>query len=265
MKGETWKKIVIIATIVFVILLVLIGLLLGMRGLLDFFKFVTIGLLSISILFGIGYVIYLLFIKQDFKDIPAVYRKKLYSASKIMKNDMLGDLYLSGDTKHNRLKLGKYFYLRINLPKLTDSEDEFSDEPLTARRTATTEAVPIDCFIIQKEGFMDRMFAEPMMVLVKPEDHNYSAIFNDVTISGFNLVPLDSQFFTIDKRNLDLDMVKGLSLNYIREVVYTIFEDLDKLVKQAMNLDQKFQKNKEMSREFEIPSMPFMGNGGQGR
>jgi hypothetical protein len=74
-----------------------------------------------------------------------------------------------------------------------------------------------------------------------------------VTITGFNLVPLDSQFFTIDRRNLDLDMIRGLALNYIREVVYEVFKDLDRMVKQAMNLDAQFQKDKEKAREFELP------------
>jgi len=258
--AENWKKIVIIAIIVFSVLIILIGLMVGIKGLKQFFQFIVISLLIICILFGIGYLIYILFIQKTYKDIPAQFRKKLFKVTKVMDNELLGNLFLSGDTKHNRISLGKYFYLRINLPKIISAEGEDKES-----ENSTSEAVPIDCFIVQKGGIMNKLFGEPFFVLVKPEDHDYSSIFNDVTINGFNLVPLDSQFFTIDKRNLDLDMVKGLALNYIREVVYDIFRDLDKLVKQAMNLDQQFQKDKERSREFEIPQIGNFGGGGDKR
>lgn len=254
--SDNWKKIVIGAMIVFSVVILLIGWMMGLKGLKSFFTFLIIGGLILSLLFGVGYVIFLLFIKREFKDIPAQFKKKLHQTTKVMDNDMLGDLYLSGDTKHNRIKLGKYFYMRLNLPKIiTDEKNDNID------RQSKTEPVPVDCFIVKKGGFMNKFFSDPFFILVKPEDHDYSAIFNDVTINGFNLVPLDSEFYTIDRRNLDLDMVKGLALNYIREVVYDIFKDLDRLVKQAMNLDQQFQKDKERSREFEIPHIPQLGGG----
>lgn len=255
--ADNWKKIIVIALIIFSVLIVLIGLLVGMKGLKQFFQFIIVGMLVICILFGLGYVIYLLFLKKNFKDIPAQFRKKLYSVTKVMDNEMLGKLYLSGDTKHNRISLGRYFYLRINLPKINTPEGEDN----TSEKT-TSEAVPVDCFIVQKGGLLNKMFNEPFFVLVKPQDHDYSSIFNDVTINGFNLIPLDSEFFTIDKRNLDLDMIKGMQLNYIREMVFDIFKDLDRVVKQAMNLDQQFQKDKERSREFEIPQMGNLLSGG---
>lgn len=258
MVSENWKKISIIAVIVFALIAVLIGMFMGLRGLGSFFKFIMVVLLICSIIFGLIYVFWLLFIRREYKDIPAQFRKKLHSVTKVMDNEKLGELYISGDSKHNRIKLGKYFYLRINLPKIvTEEKKDKTDE------NSRTHAVPIDCFIVEKTGFINKMFSDPFFVLVRPKDHDYSSIFNDVTINGFNLVPLDSQFFTIDRRNLDLDIVKGLELNYIREVVFDIFTDLDKLVKQAMNLDQQFQKDKEKAREFEIPQIPMGGQGGQ--
>jgi len=246
--SENWKKIVAGAMIVFTILIILIGIMVGMSGLKSFFRFIVIALLIICILFGIVYVVYLLFVKKNYRDIPAQFKKKLHSVTKVMDNDMLGRLYLSGDTKHNRINLGKYFYLRINLPKIitTEAKDD-------KKETSTSEQVPVDCFIVQKGGFFSKLFTDPFFVIVKPEDHDYSSIFNDVTINGFNLVPLDSQFFTIDRRNLDLDLLKGMTLNYIKESVYDLMRELDRLVKQAMNLDQQFQKDKERAREFEIP------------
>jgi len=253
--ADSWKKITIIAVIIFSVLIILIGLLLGMKSLGQFFKFIIIGLLIITILGGVIYIVWILFFKKTYKDIPYQFKQKLHSVTKVMQNDMLGNLLLSGDTKHNRILLGKYFYLRINLPKIITEKGEDNVNP-----ESKSEAIPVDCFIVQRKGFLNKMFSDPIFVLVKPEDHNYSSIFNDVTINGFNLVPLDSQFFTIDRRNLDLDMVKGMALNYIRECVYDIFTSLDQLVKQAMNLDQQFQKDKEKAREFEIPQMSgFMG------
>lgn len=257
MVAENWKKITIIGTIVFAIIIVLIGLMVGMRGVLSFFKFIIISLLILALIGGIFYVVYLLFFAVTYKDIPAQYKKKLHSVTKVMRNDMLGKLYLSGDTKHNRINLGKYFYMRLNLPKIITKSGEDKASP-----KSTSEVLPIDMFIVQKEGLLNKMFSTPFFILVRPDDHDFSAIFNDVTIKGFNLVPIDSEFFTIDRRNLDLDMIKGLELNYIREVVFEIFKDLDRLVKQSINLDQRFQKDKERAREMEIPQIQqFMGGG----
>jgi hypothetical protein len=264
-KGGKWSKIIIIIIAILLVIIILITLFVGLKGLKQFFIWLIAIILILAILFGLLYVFYLVFIQKSFKDIPATYKKKLMQTAKMMKNEMLGELYLSGDEKHNRIKLGKFAYLRITLPKQsvevkkvkpTEAEPHpIEDEKIIEH----TKPVKIDCFLILKKGLMEMLFGNPIFVLVKPEDHNYSSIFNDVTINGFNLVPLDSQFYTIDKRNLDVDIIKGMATNYIREVVYEIFRDLDKLVKQAMNLDQQFQKDKQKNLEFEIPKIPNFG------
>ena len=187
---------------------------------------------------------------------------------------MLGDLYLSGDTKHNRINLGRYKYMRINLPKqnkkikLDESGNPEKDKYNQLIYYEETENVPVDCFIIEnRRNIIEMLFGEPHFILVKPEDHNFSSIFNDVTIKGFNLVPLDSQFYTIDHRNLDIDLTKGMTTNYMKEVVYEIFADLDRLVKMSMNLDSDHQKEKAKNNEFQVPNMQSINNqqGGQQR
>lgn len=260
-SGSKWGKVFVIIIIIFIVITVLITLFVGLKSLKVFFTWIIGLILFLCILFGLMYVFYLIFIQKNYKDIPATYRKKLMQTAKLMKNELLGDLYLSGDDKHNRIKLGKFRYLRITLPKqVTETKailpTEQNPRPIEKEETfETTKSVKIDCFLIIKKGIFEMLFGSPIFVLVKPQDHNYSSIFNDVTINGFNLVPLDSQFFTIDKRNLDIDIIKGMATNYIREVVYEIFRDLDKLVKQAMNLDQQFQKDKQKGLEFEIPQI----------
>ena len=107
---------------------------------------------------------------------------------------------------------------------------------------------------------MAKMFEDPKVILTKPQDHNYSSIFNDVTLNGFNLVPLDNQFYTLDHRNLDTDLTKGITTNYMKEVVYEIFSDLDRLVKQAIDLDASHQKDKERQLEFDVPRIGGGGN-----
>ena len=261
--GGKWKKVIFIILLMVFVIGVLITVIVGVKGLEGFFKWLIGIVLVLSILFGLLYLAYTIFIKKNFKDIPATYKKKLIHTAKMMKNEMLGDLYLSGDSKHNRIKLGKYAYMRLTLPKQTvevqkqDSDDPF--RPVEDKETEFTESVPVDCFVILKTGFFAKLFGDPIFVFVRPEDHNHTSIFNDVTIYGFNLVPLDSQFYTIDKRNLDVDIIKGVATSYIRETVYEIFKDLDRLVKQAMNLDQQFQKEKQKGLEFEIPQMPQIG------
>jgi hypothetical protein len=246
----------------------------GFTGLAQFFKYLMFGILIIALLFGIFYVFYIIFIKKEYKDIPLNFKKKLRATSLIAKNDMLGDLYLSGDTKHNRINLGRYKYMRINLPKqnkkikLDGNGNPEKDKYNQLIYYEETENVPVDCFIIEnRRNIIEMLFGEPHFILVKPEDHNFSSIFNDVTIKGFNLVPLDSQFYTIDHRNLDIDLTKGMTTNYMKEVVYEIFADLDRLVKMSMNLDSDHQKEKAKNNEFQVPNMQSINNqqGGQQR
>ena len=73
-------------------------------------------------------------------------------------------------------------------------------------------------------------------------------------IRGFNIVPLDNYFYTIDRRNLDMDLTKAVAGSYLKEVTFEVLRDLDKLVKATINLDNRFQKEKEKSTEFELPA-----------
>jgi len=267
-SGSKWKKVVIIISIVLIILMLLIFFFVGFDSLRKFFTWLIVGIMILMIIFGLLYVFYSVFIKKEYKDIPASYRKKLQATSKIMKQEMLGSLFLSGDTKHNRINMGKYRYLRIMLPRQVKSLqldknqkpvlDKFN-QPIYEEQT---HGVDVDCFIVMEKGFIAGLFSDPKLILVKPEDHDYSSIFNDVTVRGFNLVPLDSQFFTVDHRNLDVDLSKGVASNYMKEAMYEILSELDRLVKQSMNLDTDFQKQKEKSLEFDIPQINS-GQGGQ--
>lgn len=260
-KAGKWRKIILIVVAILLIIILLITFFVGIRGLKQFFLWLFGIIMFLLVIFGILYIFWLIFIKKEYKDIPATYKKKLIQTAQLMKNDMLGDLYLSGDEKHNRIKLGRFKYLRITLPRqVTKKVPIPPDSPEydvrnTEKEVSETMPVFVDCFVLVKKGVMDTLFGNPIFILVKPEDHNYSSIFNDVTVSGFNLVPLDSQFYTIDKRNLDVDIIKGMATNYIREVVYEIFRDLDRLVKQSINLDQEHIKSKERGLEFDIPKL----------
>jgi hypothetical protein len=221
-KGGKWSKVILIILAILTVIIILITLFVGLKGLKQFFIWLIAIILILCILFGLLYVFWLIFIAKTYKDIPATYKKKLMQTAKMMKNEMLGELYLSGDEKHNRIKLGKFMYLRITLPKQTINVEDIkptkeNPNPIEKEKvTEFTKPVKIDCFLIIKKGIMEHLFGNPIFVLVKPQDHNYSSIFNDVTINGFNLVPLDSQFYTIDKRNLDVDIIKGMATNYIR-------------------------------------------------
>jgi len=50
-------------------------------------------------------------------------------------------------------------------------------------------------------------------------------------------------------------LIKAVSSSYIKEVIYEVMRELDKLVKTTMNLDQSHQKEKEKMTEFELPQM----------
>ena len=271
-KGTQWQKIILIGIVILLIVSVIIGLLIGLDSLKRFFMYIFITMLILAVLFLLAYLFWLLFIKRSFKDIPAQFRKKLETAAKLTENSMLGNLYMSGDSKHNRLKYGKYFYLRLNLPKVNRIplfvENEYIEGKQKVIRKEpkldqmgnqifeeSTEWLPIDTFIVQRKGFFSRMFNDPIFILTYPQDHDYSSIFNDVVINGFNIVPLDNYFYTIDRRMLDTDLIKAMSNSYIKEVIYEVMRELDKLVKTTMNLDSPFQKEKEKMTEFELPQL----------
>lgn len=259
-KAGKWRKVIFVIIGIVILLMVLIGLFAGFMNLKKFFTWLLVALLILAIIFGLLYTFWLIFLKKEYKDIPASYKKKLIQTANLMKNEMLGNLFLSGDSKHNRIKLGKFAYLRMRLPKQsieyieTKQKGEFG-EFSKPKEISATMPVDIDCFVIIKEKIMDKLFGDPVFILCKPEDHDHSSIFNDVTIQGFNLVPLDSQFYTIDKRNLDTDIIKGMSIVYQKEVVDEIFRNLDRLVKMSMNLDQEHQKSKEKMLQFDIPTV----------
>jgi hypothetical protein len=262
-SGSKWGKVIIVGLVILVAIVILITLFVGLSSLRKFMYWLLGVLFGVAILFMLAYLFWLIFLAPHHKDLPANYRKKLMQTARLMKNSMLGDLYLSGDERHNRIKLGKYAYLRIVLPKQSSRVlEEVPPEQAHLRKPKTeevTEPIPVDCFVLLKSKLMDKLFGNPVFILCKPQDHNYSSIFNDVIISGFNLVPLDSQFYTIDRRNLDVDIIRGISAQYLREVLYEVFRDLDRIVKSAMSLDARFQKEKQKGMEFEIPRMGVGG------
>jgi hypothetical protein len=263
-KGSKWQKIIFIGLGIVVLLAIMIALFVGLESLKKFFAYLFGFLFFLGVLFLCGYLFYILFIKVEFKDIPAQWRKKLEMAARLVPNQMLGKLYLTGDSKHNTICYGKYLYLRIYMPKVVKNIkldkkgqpmlDEW-ERPITEDET---HDLPIDVFILVQKGFFKKLFNEPVFILAFPEDHDYSSIFNDVYIKGFNIVPLDNYFYTIDRHNLDVDITKALATNYHKEAIFEQLRDLDKLIKGAINLDSRFQKDKERGSEFELPQIEQM-------
>lgn len=266
-SGRKWGRIIVIIIIIIIAIAILVTFFIGLKGLRQLFLWIAGILFGLGILFMVAYLFWMVFLKKEYKNLPQNYRKKLMQTARLMKNSMLGDLYLSGDEKHNRIKLGKYAYLRIVLPKQhTTVVEPVPPEQAHLKKPKVieqTEPVPVDCFVLLKQKIFDKLFGEPVFILVKPSDHNYTSIFNDVIINGFNLVPLDSQFFTIDRRNLDVDIIRGISAQYLREVLYEVFKDIHRITQQAMQLDTQFQKDKAKGLEFEIPRIGNIGGGEQ--
>lgn len=259
-KASKWKKAIFIIIGILVLLMIMIGLMVGLNSLRKFFIGLLVAILIISILSLLIYGFWLIFIKKEYVNIPANYRKQLIQTAKLMKNEMLGNLYLTGDSKHNKIKLGKFAYLRMQLPKQstefieTKEKGEFGvfSKP---KEVNSTTVVDIDCFIVFKDSIIEKLFGTPMFILTKPEDHDYSSIFSDVYLNGFNLLPISGEFYCLNNRNLDTDIIKGMNIMFQKEVVDEIFRSLDKLVKMSMNLDQEHQKAKEKNLQFDIPQI----------
>ena len=243
----------------------------GVKNIFSILLFLLEALAFLSILFGIAYLFYFLFIKTHKYDVTYVNKKKLIEAGRKSQLEHLKGLYLSGDKGHTRVHIGKIIgYCRIQvLSKIYKYErvlDEITKRPRMKVITMTNEKgeqVPEfdidkeeqDVLIVKSKGFLS-MFTDPMVIRVSPQEHD--ELLGDVTLRGFSLIPISEYWFLntdyLDVRKIDYAILKEAE----RGVYFAGLSDMKEIVDKAVGLDARHKKGIEEKHLVEIPELQRM-------
>jgi hypothetical protein len=200
-----------------------------------------------------------------------VNKQKIIEACQTLKRPILKDLYVSGDMKHTRAKVGKitgYARLQILTRKyLYDDETDENGNTYKKQRTVNNErgepiavyeieSIEQDVFTVRQEGLMG-MFKDPLVIRVNPEDHD--ELVGDVTLYGFSLIPISEYWFLntdhLDVRKIDYAILKEAE----RTISFVVLSDMKELIDKATNIDAKHRKEIERKSLVEIPETRTTG------
>lgn len=259
---------------VFAILLVLVVVAYMIFGLDSIFRiivFIGEALLLISALFLIAYFFYWLFIKKHKFDVNYVNKQKLIEACGKLKRPILKDMYVTGDNKHTRAKVGKIQgYARIQIltrkylfEKVTDENGKTYQQQQTVSNERgekipvyELESIEQDVFTVKEGGLMG-MFKDPMVIRTNPEDHN--ELIGDVDLFGFSLIPISEYWFLntdhLDVRKIDYAILKEAE----RTISFVVLSDMRELIDKATGVDARHRKEIERKSLVEIPETKSTG------
>jgi hypothetical protein len=242
----------------------------GVRSILKILLFLVEAVLLLSILFGIGYLFYYLFIKKQKFDPTYVHKQKLIDAGKKCSLENLKGLYISGDKGHTRVYIGKIIgYCRIQvLKKIYEYEEATDPKGKKYQRISTiiddkgqtieqykVEKEEQDVFIVKPKGFLS-IFTEPMVIRLTPEDHN--ELVGDVDLYGYSLIPI-SEYWYLNTDHLD---IKKTDFAILREAERTSYleglKDMHEIVNKAIGLDSRHKKGIEEKSLLELPETQQM-------
>lgn len=254
-KEKSTKVIIIIAGIIFAIF-ILTAVLMGFRG---FLKIISTGMIILfagGIVFASVYLFWYLFLKKHKFDVTYVNKQKLIEAGKLIgKSNLMGNLTLSGDSKHSMITLGKIIgYCRIQVLTRTNKLDSKGEIIFRTKDDGTKEPEYIlgkeeqDIFIVKKG-----VFAEPMVVRVSPEDHD--DLVGDVVLKGFSLIPHSEYWFLnsdhLDVRKIDFAILKEAQ----RGIMFEMLRDQKEVVDRAVGLDARHKKDIENKNLYESSNL----------
>ena len=265
------RTFLIIAGIIIGIILV-IRFLFGVRNILKIALFLVEACLLLSVLFGVAYLFYYLFIKKHKFDPTYVNKQKLIDAGKKCNLENLKGLYLSGDKGHSRVYIGKVIgYCRIQVLKKTYKYEETTDKT-TGRKYQKILTIPNergeqipeyeidkeeqDVLIVRSKGFLS-IFTEPMVIRTEPNQHD--ELIGDITLYGYSLIPI-SEYWYINSDHLDIRKIDYAILREAeRGVFFEGLRDMKEIVDKAIGLDSRHKKGVEEKSLYEIPEMQQIG------
>ena len=207
----------------------------------------------LGILFGVAYLFWYIFLKKHRYDITYVNKQKLVQAGKLLgKINPMGSLYLSGDTGHSRIQVGKIIgYCRIQVLTRTNKYDKnqkimmIKDENGKQKPDYEIGKEEQDVFTIKKG------MGEPMVVRVSPKVHD--ELIGDVTLKWFSLYQHSEYWFLnsdyLDVRKIDFAILKEAE----RGIMFENLRDMKEVVDRAIGLDARHKKGIEEKHLVELP------------
>ena len=256
---------VAIGIVIFILIMVLLYVFLGIRSLLQIFKWFFIILFILGILGGAFYFVWFLFFKKQKFDVTYVNKQKLLDACHKGYTGVLKGLYLSGDKAHNRVYWGRITgYARISV-MYKELVKEFNkktgeEKVKTIINTKTNEQEQVyqmrseeqDVFSISHaRNFFTKLFEEEDVVRVSPKDHD--ELVGDVTLYGFSLIPL-SEYWFLNNDMLDVSKVDvAIWTEAKRGIMFEMLRDTKEIIDKATGLDSGHQKKIEEKSLYELP------------
>lgn len=258
--GNKRGMIVLVVIVVIAFLLILGTVFFGIRSVGKILIFLIGFLLVLSIIGIVFWAVWYLFIKKQKFDATYQNKKRLISAGKISKPESVNDLYLSGDKGHSRVRIGKIAgWCRIKVMKKLIQYDEETGEPVMIVKgdkkyeKSTLLEEEQDVFIVERGGFLAKMFSEPMVIRVRPEEHDN--LVGDVTLNGFSLTPISEYYYLhqdyLDVRKTDYSILKEGE----RTIAHESLKDYKELIDKASGLDSGHKKEIEKKNLYEIPAL----------
>ncbi|CAK0747219.1 conserved hypothetical protein [Azospirillaceae bacterium] len=254
-KKKTW----IILAVIIILIIVFVVFFMGIKGIVKITGTIMTLLIVAGIIGLIGYFVYHTFFMKHRFDITYVNKQKLIQAGKInSKGHLMGDLYLSGDAGHSRVRIGKIGgYCRIQILTRQNVYDD-NGKIKSVLNKKTNEYEPVyetgkaeqDVFVINKGGIIG-LFSEPMVIRVSPQDHD--DLIGDVTIKGFSLLPHSEYLFLnsdyLDVRIIDYAVLKEAE----RGIMFETLRDMKSIVDKATGVDALHKKSLEQKNLVDVP------------
>lgn len=255
--------IIISVIVIIVFLLILGGVFFGIKSIGQILIFVLGAFFVLAIIGIIIYVIYYIWFKKHKFDATYMNRKNLVSAGRISKPHNINDLYLSGDAGHSRVRIGKITgYCRIQIiKKIVEYDEETGQIMYTQDKTDpnkkyekfSMEQEEQDVFIVQNHGFIMSLFSDPLVIRVRPDDHN--DLIGDVTLEGFSIIPI-SEYHYLNNRYMDVGEIdRSIKLEAFRTIYFEALKDTKEVVDKAVGLDAGHKKQIEQKQLYEMPNM----------
>ena len=261
MKDGNRRGITILIIIVIVAFLLILGtVFFGIRSVGRIIIFIVGLLLVLSIIGIVFWAVWYLFIKKQKFDATYQNKKRLISAGRISKPESVNDIYLSGDRGHSRVRIGKIVgYCRIKVMKKIIDYDQETGEPQYKivdgkkyeKHTLVEEEQ--DVFIVERGGLISKLFGEPMVIRVRPDEHDQ--LVGDVSLNGFSLTPISEYYYLhqdyLDVRKTDYSILKEGE----RTISHEMMKDFKEITDKAIGLDSDHKKQIENKNLYEIPAL----------
>ena len=263
-KEKKPKIFIGIAIIIFIVIIIVIFVL-GISGIFKILGTILVILLFLTLLFGLAWLFWFIFLKKQRYDVTYVNKQRLIMAGKINnQKGLLGDMYLSGDAGHKRVRIGKIIgYCRVQVLARYNKYNKDTKEMLYKLNEEGKRVPDYDVGKEEQDVFIIKkglgIFNDGMVIRVEPTDHD--SLIGDVTLNGFSIQP-HSEYWYLNKDFLD---VRKIDFAILKEAERGIFfeglRDMKAIVDKAVGLDAPHKKDIEKKNLVDLPE----GIGGANR